>query len=134
MSGHSPMKVVAAIILRGDGKFLIARKKTGKPLAGYWEFPGGKMEPDELPEEAIRREIHEELNLTLRDIREYCHYRFQASHRVLEFTFFIAGCEETPMQLTDHDQIVWITPAELKTYHFAPADVTAVSLILEKGL
>ena len=80
------MKVVAAIITNGDGRFLIARKKEGKPLAGCWEFPGGKMEPDELPEEAIRREIREELSLTLMNIREFCHYRFQTSRKILDFT------------------------------------------------
>ena len=55
--------VVAAVILRPDGAFLLAQRPCGKVYEGYWEFPGGKIEPGELPAEALARELSEELGI-----------------------------------------------------------------------
>lgn len=64
---HDPdiIDVAAGVITRGDGHILLARRPAGKPLAGQWEFPGGKFEPDESPVEALSRELHEELGIEL---------------------------------------------------------------------
>jgi 8-oxo-dGTP diphosphatase len=59
--------VVAAVIERPDGSFLLAQRPEGKVYAGYWEFPGGKVEPGESPEAALRRELHEELGVEVRE-------------------------------------------------------------------
>ena len=58
--------VVAAALVDGDGRVLIGRRPQGKSLAGLWEFPGGKVEPDETPEDALIRELDEELGVTAR--------------------------------------------------------------------
>ena len=58
----NPIRVVGAVFHDGQ-RFLACRKKPGKPLEGHWEFPGGKIEPGETPQQALAREIHEELNL-----------------------------------------------------------------------
>ena len=57
------IEVVAAVLQRSDGTFLLAQRPAGKVYAGYWEFPGGKVEPDETPEAALARELHEELGI-----------------------------------------------------------------------
>ena len=62
----SPQKIIdvaAAVITRPDGRFLLARRPEGKPYPGYWEFPGGKLEPGENPQQALNRELMEELGL-----------------------------------------------------------------------
>src|SRR5512134_787267 len=59
------VRVAAAVILRSDGRCLLAQRPLGKPYAGYWEFPGGKLEPGEAPEHALARELYEELGLVV---------------------------------------------------------------------
>ena len=59
------VRVAAAVILRGDGAVLLAQRPAGKAYAGYWEFPGGKLEPLETPAHALARELHEELGITV---------------------------------------------------------------------
>ena len=59
----APVEVVAAVIERPDGRFLLAQRPAGKVYAGYWEFPGGKVEPGEALAAAIARELHEELGI-----------------------------------------------------------------------
>lgn len=59
------LPVVAAALRRGDGRVLLQQRPTGKQLAGLWEFPGGKIEPGESPEQALVRELHEELGITV---------------------------------------------------------------------
>ena len=64
MSGHAEIvEVAAAVITRPDGKFLVARRPEGKPYAGYWEFPGGKVMPHESLPRALQRELQEELGI-----------------------------------------------------------------------
>ena len=60
-----PTEVAVGVLIRPDGSFLIAQRPAGKPMAGYWEFPGGKLEPGESVFEALRREFIEELGLTI---------------------------------------------------------------------
>ena len=126
------MRVVAVILLTEDHRFLIARKKPGKPLSGYWEFPGGKVEPGETPESALVREIKEELNVDIYNLKEYCSYDYQKEKRVLEFTFFTASGNTENLLLSDHDQVAWITFEELASYALAPADMIAADIITEK--
>ena len=64
-------EVVVAIVLRADGRFLLATRPPGKPYAGYWEFPGGKVEAGETIEQALRRELHEELGMDAQRIQTW---------------------------------------------------------------
>jgi 8-oxo-dGTP diphosphatase len=88
------IEVAAAVIQRADGRFLLAQRPTGKVYAGYWEFPGGKVEPDEPPERALARELREELGIdvktayrwiTREHVYEHGHVRLNF-YRVLEWT------------------------------------------------
>ena len=84
--------VAAAVILRADGAFLLAQRPQGKVYAGWWEFPGGKIEAGEAPARALARELHEELGIDvvraypwLTRVFTYAHATVRALFRVLEF-------------------------------------------------
>jgi 8-oxo-dGTP diphosphatase len=117
---------VTAAVIERDGRYLLARRKPGKTLAGTWEFPGGKLEAGEDPAACLAREIREEMNLDiavgeLLGITEH-QYDF-ARIRLIVFRARIIGGE---MRLTDHDQAGWFTPAEMRTLDLAPADIPVV--------
>lgn len=121
--------VAAAILENDNGKVLIARRKQGKKLAGYWEFPGGKLEIGETPQECLIRELNEEMNLTIeisKYVGENIHYYEQGPIRLLAYKGKITGGE---IKLTDHDEYAWINLQELKNVKLAPADVPFIQLL-----
>ena len=63
--GRAPVDVAVGVLVAPDGRFLLTSRPDGKVYAGYWEFPGGKLEPGESVEEALKRELHEELGITI---------------------------------------------------------------------
>ncbi|MFL6664588.1 MAG: NUDIX domain-containing protein [Rhizobacter sp.] len=65
MSERNAVDVAVGVLIDGDGRFLLTSRPEGKVYAGYWEFPGGKLEPGETVEAALRRELHEELGITI---------------------------------------------------------------------
>ncbi len=112
--------VVAALAARG-GKLLIARRPEGRHMGGKWEFPGGKLEKGELPEEALRRELREELGV------EACVGRIEAAipHSYPEkdvlLLFYATEIEGEP-QAIDEAELRWVAPDELAGYDLAPVD------------
>jgi len=82
------IEVAAAVIVRPDGAFLLARRPAGKVYAGYWEFPGGKIEPGEAPERALARELHEELGLEVRRADPWLTRVYQYPHGTVRLNFF----------------------------------------------
>jgi 8-oxo-dGTP diphosphatase len=80
--------VAAAVISRADGRVLLAQRPPGKPFAGYWEFPGGKLEPGENPRDALTRELAEELGLKVRRAAPWLVQRFVYPHAHVELHFF----------------------------------------------
>lgn len=102
-------------------------------MAGYWEFPGGKLEQGESPEQCINREILEELNIALQGTKPYCTYDFTTPGKDFEFLFFTATGNTGTIRLTDHDAIAWVLPEEITEYNIAPADQIAVAYIRENG-
>ena len=85
---HDIVRVAAAVILRRDGQVLLAQRPPGKVYAGYWEFPGGKLEPGETPRAALDRELHEELGLDVRRAAPWLVQRFVYPHAHVELHFF----------------------------------------------
>lgn len=128
----SIIKVVAAIIYNEENRFLMALKKARKNLAGYWEFPGGKIEEGEAGIVAIEREIKEELNLTLKDIQYFFEYQYQEKGQTIDITFFRAQIDRGNMVLTDHDEIVWMNGIETNNYNIAPGDLEAIKRIISE--
>lgn len=117
------INVTAAIIKNTQGEVLIARRKLGKALAGYWEFPGGKIEEGETPEESLARELKEEMNLNVQVgdfIGENTHCYEGFSIRLMAYEVVILAGD---MKLTDHDAIQWVVPNKLGCYPLAPADI-----------
>ena len=123
------IKVVAAILQKED-KILIARKKEGKPLAGYFEFPGGKIEKGETPEESLARELMEEMNIKI-DVKEYVGESIYdyGNGKVIELLGYTAEIIEGDIVLTDHDEYRWVTLEEVRNYNIAPADIPLISKI-----
>lgn len=119
------INVVGAVLLR-DGLILAARRGDHMSLAGMWEFPGGKIEAGETPQEALRRELEEEL-LCRAEIGEHVEtteheYDFGV---VILTTFFCSLIGGEP-QLTEHAEIKWLPASELGELEWAPADIPAV--------
>lgn len=125
------INVTGAVLTDGD-KVLAARRGVGKALAGFWEFPGGKIEAGETPEESLARELKEEL-LCQAAVGEYVtttEHEYDFGVVVLS-TYFCTLLEGEP-QLTEHEEIRWVPANELKNLEWAPADIPAVELIVEK--
>ncbi len=88
MNQKKIVDVVAAVILQPDGRFLLARRPEGKPYAGYWEFPGGKVEAGESLEHALKRELHEELGIEVERAWPWLVRHFDYEHASVKLHFF----------------------------------------------
>lgn len=123
--------VVAAIIV-DDGKILATQRGYGE-FEGGWEFPGGKVEPGETPEEAIVREIKEELNA---DIVVEC-FLVQVEHDYptfhLRMKCFVCSLAASTFQLLEHHAAKWLDRAHLESVDWLPADVKVVRAIEDCG-
>ena len=122
------IQVVGAVITR-DGLVMCAQRGPDGNLPGLWEFPGGKIEPGETQQDALTREITEELGCSIevgREVTTTTHlYEFGEVTLTTYYCLLAAG---TPT-LTEHVAIKWLTPDELDTIPWAPADIPAVTLI-----
>lgn len=125
------INVTGAVITDGT-KVLAARRGPGKALAGYWEFPGGKIEVGETPEQSLSRELREEL-LCDAEVGEHVtttehEYEFGI---VILSTYFCTLKGGEP-KLTEHEEIRWVPAHQLQDLEWAPADIPAVKLIAAK--
>lgn len=125
--------VVAAALLDGAGRILVQQRPSGKPMAGLWEFPGGKVEPGELPEAALVRELEEELGLML-DPAALVPATFAsaplgegAPHLLL---LLYSARSWTGIPEPRHaSALKWASTAELRTLPMPPADIPLIPLI-----
>lgn len=120
--------VVGAVIVRG-GEVLCAQRGPSGALAGKWEFPGGKVEPDETPRHALAREIREELDCGVAVGAEVATTTHEYDFAIVTLTTFY--CELTagePAQ-SEHASLLWLEPASAANLDWAPADVPAVQRI-----
>ena len=127
------ISVAAAIIIQ-DGCVLCARKKAGLPLAGFWEFPGGKLEKGETPEECLVRELLEEFSVRCQVgsfVAESVHDYGDKTIQLLGYYVTHIGGSFT---LTDHDEIIWLPVSELRSLKWAPADLPLVEALFRKHL
>lgn len=127
-----PIHVVAAII-KHHNKTLIARRSEDKSLAGYWEFPGGKVDEGESNEAALVREIREELDLVVQvdgyRLTSIHDYEFGIIH-LHGYDCHIEGEIPEKIHSTDHDQVLWVERSHLVDYIFAPADVPIIEHLI----
>ena len=124
------MRVVAGVIHSG-GKFFACRRASHKSLAGFWEFPGGKVEAGESDQQALARELGEELGIEV-VVRDFiCKSSSDVNGTEIEmFTYFCELRSEAPTVSSDHDKLVWATRQELTDLQWPPLDVPVVEALL----
>ncbi len=116
------VEVVAAVIQRPDDRFLLACRPEGKPYAGYWEFPGGKVEQGETARDALKRELHEELGIEVTRAYPWLTRRFDYPHALVRLNFFrVAGWNGEPHG-RESQQLSWQTPEQVGVAPLLPAN------------
>ncbi|SPF41580.1 ADP-ribose pyrophosphatase (fragment) [Candidatus Desulfosporosinus infrequens] len=120
------MKEVTAAIIIKENRVLIAQRALGKNLAGKWEFPGGKIEPAETPQECLKREIREELDVDIDVLELFGESIFAYQSGTIKLIAFWCRWISGDFRLSVHSSFEWVTRQELDSYDFAPADIPLV--------
>jgi 8-oxo-dGTP diphosphatase len=125
--------VVACALVDADNRVLLAQRPEGKPMAGLWEFPGGKMEPGEKPEQTLIRELREELSI---DVKEPCLAPLTfASHTYETFQLFMPlwVCRRWEGQVRglEGQRLAWVKPGRLRDYAMPAADEPLIPFLTE---
>lgn len=137
--------VVAAVIVRPDGRFLLARRPDGKPYAGYWEFPGGKVEAGESLFQALTRELHEELGIEVKHAYPWLVRNFDYEHASVKLHFFRVVAWGGEPHGKEGQLLDWQTPPDITVAPLLPANgpilralelppILAISNIAEMGV
>jgi 8-oxo-dGTP diphosphatase len=124
--------VAACALVDADGRVLIAQRPEDKTMAGLWEFPGGKIEDGEWPEQTLIRELQEELGIA---VSEACLAPFTfASHSYPDFhllmPLYVCRRWEGTVSALEGQQLAWVKPNRLRDYKMPPADVPLVSHLM----
>jgi 8-oxo-dGTP diphosphatase len=125
----SVVLVVACALVDADGRVLLAQRPEGKPMAGLWEFPGGKVELGERPEDTLIRELQEELGIV---IRQECLAPLTfASHAYPDFhllmPLYVCRRWDGTVHAKEGQRLVWVRPNRLRDYPMPPADEPLVA-------
>lgn len=126
--GKPNLLVAAVALVDADNRVLLARRPEGKPLAGLWEFPGGKVGTDETPETALRRELAEELGI---EVAESCLAPFTfASHTYADFhlvmPLYLCRTWDGQVAAREGQELKWVRPRQLADYPMPPADAPLI--------
>ena len=124
--------VAACALVDADGRVLLAQRPAGKPMAGLWEFPGGKVEIGERPEQSLIRELKEELGIS---VKEDCLAPLTfASHAYPDFhllmPLYVCRRWEGTVTALEGQQLSWVRPNRLRDYEMPPADVPLISHLM----
>lgn len=134
MSAEKPLRsihVVAGIITDARGRILLSRRTEGRDLAGRWEFPGGKREPGETPEEALIRELQEELGITPEVGAAFINVpQLYPDKRLRLDVRFVTGWQGNPRG-HEGQALAWVAPDKLPRYDMPPADKPVVAALLQ---
>jgi mutator protein MutT len=121
------INVTAALIVKG-GKVLAARRRPGKHLEGYWEFPGGKLEKNETPEGCLERELTEEFSISSRVGAYIGESVYDYGEKIVRLLGYEVEHTAGDFELVDHDELRWLEIDQLADVKWAPADIPLVEL------
>jgi len=118
------MLTVVAAIIEHEGKILACQRRRGGRFELMWEFPGGKIEPGETPEQALERELREELGVNAKIGREILRsqYSYVEMREPIELIFFAATVAAEQIENKEFEQVMWRTPESLPEMNFLAAD------------
>jgi 8-oxo-dGTP diphosphatase len=128
----APLVVVCAALIDGDGRVLLAQRPAGKPMAGLWEFPGGKLLPDETPEAALVRELIEELGVEIASPEPlaFASHAYAAFHVLL--LLYLCRRWRGDVVAREGQAFAWVAPENLGTYEMPAADEPLVATLRER--
>jgi len=125
--------VVACALIDADNRVLIAQRPEGKALAGLWEFPGGKLEPDERPEDALIRELHEEIGIVVREPclapLTFASHGYESFHLLMPL--YICRRWEGMVTPREGQKLAWVRANKLRDYPMPPADIPLISHLID---
>jgi len=125
------MRVVTAAIILRDGRVLLAQRDGDDPLAGKWEFPGGKLHAGETEEECLKRELEEEFEIVA-DVGSFLTESvYDYGSGSLRIRAYWASWDGDDLALRVHRDVAWVDPQDLATYDLLPADVPIARLLTE---
>ena len=130
----TPLVLVAACaLIDPDGRVLVAQRPEGKSLAGLWEFPGGKVEPGERPEDALIRELHEELGITVREPclapLTFASHTYEGFHLLMPL--YLCRRWEGWVRPLENQCLRWVRPAALRDLPMPPADLPLIPALVD---
>jgi 8-oxo-dGTP diphosphatase len=125
------MNIVTAAIIEKDNRILIAQREGGSHMEYKWEFPGGKLEPGETPEECIVREIKEELDMKIEVLDIYKTVQFKYMEKDILLLAYKCRLLEGEGKTIECNDFRWVKRDELNNFDFVPADVAIVEKILK---
>ena len=125
------MTVVAVALLDRSGRVLLQRRAPGRAMAGLWEFPGGKVEPGELPEAALVRELKEELGIDVEEasLSPACFGSAPVGDRHMILLVYLCRIWSGEPQPLDASALRWLRPAEMVAAEMPPADAPLIGLL-----
>ena len=109
MSQRTPVDVAVGVLIAPDGRFLLTSRPEGKVYAGHWEFPGGKVEPGETVEQALRRELHEELGITIGMAEPWRVTLHDYPHALVRLHFCKVYRWQGALEMREGQQMAWDT-------------------------
>lgn len=127
------MEQVTAAVIIENGRLLLTRRARGQKLEGFWELPGGKVEPGESLEECLSRELQEELTMTTSVGEVVAETVYQYDHGAFRM-IALRATRLSGFALSVHDDHVWARAADIVRMRLAPADIQLVDQLLETGL
>jgi 8-oxo-dGTP diphosphatase len=123
--------VAAVALVDTDGRVLIARRPEGKPMAGLWEFPGGKVEAGERPEDALIRELAEELGIAVHDSclapLSFVSHAYESFHLLMPL--YVCRRWNGEVRPLEGQELAWVRPVRLRDYPMPPADEPLVPVL-----
>jgi 8-oxo-dGTP diphosphatase len=127
------MLVAAVALVDADRRVLIAQRPEGKPLAGLWEFPGGKLEAGETPEQALIRELEEELGIATKSAClapvSFASHSYESFHLLMPL-YVCRKWQGTPVA-REHAALKWVRPQALRDYPMPPADEPLIAALCD---